>query len=247
MDTIGKEIKKIKTFDPYDITYNLECNKPKEIIKNGKIKKISSKKEFIEEFKKSREYAYNKFNNYDAIVELGSGWGRNIFTYLNENDLSNIDIYSGEFTESGLEIQKYLNDNFYKKNNLHIFHFDYNNSNIFFKRINNKKYNKILYLTFWSIEQITYLNDTLFNNIKNSSKNISCIHIEPVGWQINKNSIMEENKIGNKSYYNKNLYSKLLELSKENKISISNIILDLFNTSSYKNSCGTLIEWNKIN
>lgn len=146
-----------------------------------------------------------------------------------------------------MEIQKYIKDKFFCESKLNIFHFDYNNSDIFFKRLNQKKYNKILFLTFWSIEQITYLNNKLFNNMLNCADNITCIHIEPVGWQISSNSIMKENKNGTKSYYNKNLYKKLTELANLNKINISNIILDMFNPSSQINSCGTLIEWKKIN
>ena len=241
---IGESIKKLSSFDPYNITYNFEGITDK-IIVNGKILNISSEKSFKDIFFKTRQYAGCKFSDYDAVVELGSGWGRNLFIYLTEYDLSNIDIYSGEFTESGIEIQKYIKDKFFYESNLNIFHFDFNNSDIFFKRLNQKKYNKILFLTFWSIEQITYLNDKIFNNILNSADNVTCIHIEPIGWQITNNSIMKENNNGSRSYYNKNLYKKLTELVNLNKISISNVILDMFNPSPDPQSCGTLIEWKK--
>ena len=58
---------------------------------------------------------------------------------------------------------------------------------------------------------------------------------------------MKENNNGSRSYYNKNLYKKLTELVNLNKISISNVILDMFNPGPDPQSCGTLIEWKKNN
>ena len=245
---ISDKIKKINSFDACEITYDLECSCATGAIVNGRYVDFGQSNDIKQEckniFSQSRKYMGDKLLEYDAIVELGSGWGRNLFHYLSTYDLSNVDIYSGEYTESGMEAQKYLKDKFFCKANMSIFHFDYNDSDLFFQRLN-KKYNKILYLTFWSIEQITYLNDKLFYNMLCSAENVSCIHVEPVGWQITAVSIMKENITGNRKYYNKNLYKKLSDLVKLNKIRISNISLDYFNLGSAAESCGTLIEWHK--
>jgi hypothetical protein len=55
----------------------------------------------------------NNINDYDLIIELGSGWGRNIFYYLSKYDLSKINIISGEYTESGCDAQKFIKNKFY--------------------------------------------------------------------------------------------------------------------------------------
>ena len=236
--------KKFSLYDIYDITFNIECKEINNIIQNGKYININNN--ILEKYKYfdiSRHESLNEntINNYDLIIELGSGWGRNIFYYINKYNLENTKIISGEYTEEGCEAQKYIKNNFYKTNNLDIYYFDYNNSNDFFMNIE-KKYNNILVLTFWSIEQITYLNDNFFNNLLNMGGNIKCIHIEPIGWQISENSLMKENTSGYRSYYNKNLYPILKELKEKNKINIDRIILDYHNLGD-KGSCGTFIEW----
>ena len=230
----------------YDISFSNECGQINTIIHEGKYIDINNDYlQKIEFFNKSRDESLNinNINDYDLIIELGSGWGRNIFYYLSKYDLSNINIISGEYTESGCEAQKFIKNKFYNKNNLEIYNFDYNNSDDFFKNIN-KKYKNILVLTFWSIEQVTNLNDTFFKNILSIGDNITCIHIEPVGWQVSENSLMKENKSGYRHYYNKNLFNKLKELENNNIIEINKIILDFHNLGD-AGSCGTLIKWTK--
>jgi hypothetical protein len=220
----------------------------KKVINNGKITDISENNH-IDLWEKSREYTLDVLNNesYDLIIELGSGYGRNIFYYLFEhkNKFQNIEIISGEYTKEGCNAQIYLKEKFFKDSNIQIYRFDYNNSDEFFKNIS-KQYKNILILTFWSIEQITYINDSFFHNLLNiQSEKLKCINIEPIGWQISDKSLMKEQKTGYRSYYNKNLYLKLKELENKNIIKIKNTILDYFNFNSVE-SCGSLIEWDKL-
>jgi len=219
------------------------------IIYDDKIININNEKsQKIYYFEKSRQYIIDIMNKdkYDLVIELGSGYGRNIFYYLKQYDtlFNNIEIISGEYTPEGCETQRHIKDLYFTNSNINIHRFDYNSSEEFFNKIKTK-YNNILILTFWSIEQITYINDNFFNNLLNISCNkLKCINIEPIGWQISENSIMKENINGYRSYYNKNLYSKLKELENKNIIKINNIIINYFNYDEPQ-SCGSLIEWEK--
>jgi len=246
---IFSDIKKKNKFelnDIFDINFNKEIINVEKVIYKGEIIHINNiRTEKEKYFNLSRQYTLNEknINNYDLIIELGSGWGRNIFYYINKYNLKNTKIISGEYADSGCNAQKFIKNKFFNEHDLDIYNFDYNNSDSFFENIKGK-YNNVLVMTFWSIEQVTNLNDNFFNNLLNINAKIKCVHIEPIGWQISNKSLMKENINGPRNYYNKNLYKKLTELEKSNKISINKNILDFFNFGCVE-SCGTLVEWDK--
>jgi SAM-dependent methyltransferase len=218
------------------------------VIYHGKYITIDDNLE-LDYFIKSRNYTIDIMTNikYDLILVLGSGYGRNIFYYLYNYKylFSGIDIISGEITKNGIEIQEYIKNKYFKEEKIKILKFDYNNSTEFFKNIENK-YKNILVLTFSSIQEITYINDIFFENLLNlHCEKLKCINIEPIGWQITSNSLMKENTNGYRSYYNKNLFQKIKELEKNNKILINNVIVDFFNYDIVE-SCCSLVEWEKI-
>jgi len=245
---VKNKLEYVQNINIYDLIFGEDNSIFNRVISNGKIINIDDS-EKLNYWEKSRKYMIDNLDNndYDLIVELGSGYGRNIFYYLYQfkNKLINTEIISGEYTQGGCDTQNYIKNKFFNDSNLKIYRFDYNNSKDFFLNISNK-YKNILILTFWSIEQVTYLNDDFFNNILNlKCDKLKVINIEPIGWQISEKSLMKENKTGYRSYYNKNLYIKLKELENKNVIKINNIILDFFNFDEIQSS-GTLIEWEKI-
>ncbi len=241
-------IQKKKNFDVFDVTFNHECSNIESIYYLDNYEKINNDYELKKlYFCKSRSYVSEliKNNNFDLIIELGSGWGRNIFHFLNENIINNVDIVSGEYTQGGCDTQEYINNNYVNYDKLKIYRFDYNNSSDFFGKIEKNKYNNILVLSFWSIEQVTYIKDEFIENLLGIGNNIKCVNIEPIGWQINDSSLMKENKEGYRSYYNKNYYIILKKFEENKKIKILNTVVNYFNFDCTE-SLGSLIEWNKI-
>lgn len=184
-------------------------------------------------------------NAFDAIMEFGSGWGRNLFYLMLKNAPRNIDYYAFELTNSGIMITDILKK---KIPEYQIFTktFDINNDEINLE----KKYNNVLICTFWAIEQITVLNKNFFIHLLDKFDKITGIHIEPIGWQIDekvrKNISQENRNLSLKStYYNTNLFSIFQELEKDGMIKIKKIEIDFFNFRK-KNTAGTLIIWEKI-
>lgn len=243
------EIKKIiedkSNLDICDIILNYEENGTNIFFDKGKRLEVEDYDEKVKLFKKSREYIVDDIrkNNYDCIIELYSGWGKNIFYLLNEITNLNIDVISGVLKEEDIEIQNYINDKFYQKKNLKICQIDFDDFDNFFETIQNK-YKNILFLTFWS--EILYVNVekiiNLINNIKNSVEKFKFISFEPCGWQISIDSVTEE--INNMQKYG-NGYYNILKIEENNKeIIFNNIILDYFGIGE-KNQCATLIEWIK--
>ena len=199
-------------------------------------------------FMLSRNYQENliREGDYDCIIEFGCGFGRNLFYFseLNINKYNNTPVFGGEFTEEGLKLSRLIKNNHYPNQNLSFFQFDYNNSSLFFENISmTKKFKNVLCFSFWSIEQVTILNETFFDNLLKMFDNIKFVHIEPMGWQIdNTQSLMQEN---HRPEYNKNLYKILKNLEKNRKIEITNIDINYFNFNKIS-SMGTLIDWKKV-
>jgi len=245
---LGNIIKSKKKLDIIDITFNSD-GLPSEnnVVYNGKIFKNV-------DFNKQKEVwlkYYDILNKslkedaYDLVIELGSGWGRNIFYLIQSNSLKDIKIISGEYTNSGCDIQKYIQKTFFNKIDIDIHKFDYNNSTNFFNTIKEKygKINKCFVFTKHSIEQISEIKNDFFDNLLNISNSLKCIHFEPVGWQIGES--VSFLSTGNLSYYNKNLYSKLKEYETKNLIKINDIKIDILGTGRIGNT-STFIEWEKI-
>lgn len=241
----------IQEYEPYYITF-VELQKrlitKPYYLKSGIQTPLNDYSMFTSAFDYSRKPLLDiiETKKYESIVELGSGFGRNIYYYASKLLDKNYNFYMGEYTQGGISAANLIKDKFFKNKKIKINHFDYNNSDTFFEQLKmEKKHNSILFSTFWSIEQITVLKKEVIENMLSLSNNISCIHIEPIGWQISEKSIMKEDKTDFRKYYNKNLYSILKELENENKIKIDEIKLDFFNFGDPE-SCGTLIKWTKI-
>jgi hypothetical protein len=243
----------MKIYNPYILSaYEIIQNKTQFTIKcivNGKTTTVNSQNEFIRAVDYSLKEQFNlmKNNTYDTVIELGSGFGRNMF-YFASNILKdfNGNIIMGEYTPGGIMTSKYIKEKFFIDKNIKTYHFDYNNSDLFFEQIKTDQHiSNVLILTFWSIEQITNITDNLIQNILNSGKKVTCVNLEPVGWQISNNSVMKENIVGYRSYYNKNLYETLKRFEEKKLIKINKIMLDYFNFGC-ADSCGTLIEWEKL-
>lgn len=257
-DDIGRKIKKnyYKNFKEGEtpkfsvlhiLYYHCNYRKQKFFIYKGKEVNVNSSFDSIKEyFDKSRYHVIDelKNNKYDLLIEFGSGWGVNLYYYLSKYPslLKDIKIISGEYTESGVEIQKFIKEKYYPKINMDIYQFDFNNSNSFFDNIpDDNNYQNVLITTFWAIEQVTQVENSFIDNLLRKFKSFKIFFLEPVGWQVSSESLMKEYRDKKRNYYNKNLYSLLLEYQAQNQIKINNIELDYF-YPSVKNNVGTLIE-----
>jgi hypothetical protein len=231
-------------FDPED----WHEEKSVDIYQNENLITIRSIDEERKSWRNSRSFITKEFikeNNFDAIIELGSGPGWNIFHYLEKDYLKECKLISGEFTQNGCNCQNLIKSKYYKDSDLEIYSFDYNNSSKFFDMLKNKTFNNILVFSIHSIEQITYLKDEFIINLLNCCPKIKCINVEPIGWQISNKAVSKETINGYRSYYNKNYYSLLKKFEQNNKLIIKDIKLNYYGYVSAGN-IGTFIEWDKI-
>ena len=180
-------------------------------------------------------------DNTDVIIELGAGWGRNIFAlYMNKN-IKNIDLIMSEVTTSGREICSTISN--YFEVPIITTYFNYYDWIELIELIKNKKYKNICVFSSYSIEQITFLDKKLFEDFLNIEDVLSLkfTHIEPIGFQLHGNP-----QFTGKPEYNQNLISILNEFSQQNKIKITKSIPDYFSIGGM-NMCASIIQWEKQN
>jgi len=180
--------------------------------------------------------------NTSTIVELGSGYGRNLFWTWLFGGKRDIKYFGLEYTESGRKASDIIaslekNINFISK------HFNYNKPDFdFLKDVDGH----IMFFTVHSIEQIPKLNEIFFTKLLELGKNFSCIHFEPIGWQIAdpklKNGSSKEYAMLHD--YNINLYSEILKLEQKKLITI-NEILPNFLCINPKNGT-SILSWNPL-
>jgi hypothetical protein len=113
------------------------------------------------------------------VIELGSGWGVNIFNLWLAGLPREIDYAALEYTETGREVTRLLAGT-EPALRLTVHPFDYNRPDLSAFR----SHEKTLVFTCHSIEQITHIGDAVFEELLAIPGLDRVIHIEPVGWQI---------------------------------------------------------------
>jgi hypothetical protein len=171
------------------------------------------------------------------IIELGSGWGTNLF-YLWLGGAPRAAAYVAmEYTEAGREATQLLAGT-EPGLALAVRAFDYHRPDLSEFR----SYDRTVVFTSYSIEQITQLGDALFEELLAIPGLDRVVHVEPVSWQLQADSAFGS-LVGWLSYvvpprlsleidvrrrsraagYNKNLISKLRALERAGRIRIERI------------------------
>ena len=194
--------------------------------------------------------------NTERIIELGSGYGKNLFLLELNGAPREVEYHAYEFSPKARDLTKKIKDTttFSK---LRIKNFDYYNAD--FSNLDNKP---TVVFTNYSIEGIPQIDPALIEKISNIPGFQKCIHIEPIGWQIKDTSWLDrKNEIFNlknkiickkidfntkrsySAWANTNLYTVLKEMQKDGAIKILKIIKN-FNGKSL-DTPGTVITWEK--
>jgi hypothetical protein len=115
---------------------------------------------------------------YDAIIELGCGYGRNLFNNFYGGGSQEARYYGGELTESGVTMAREIAalDPAMKAD---FFPFDYLEPALTIAPIE-----RALVFTVHSIEQVCQIDPQLFAVIAGAARRVDCIHLEPFGFQL---------------------------------------------------------------
>jgi hypothetical protein len=115
----------------------------------------------------------------ELIVELGSGWGRNLASTWLAGGPRDARYVAAEFTQAGREASDVLAgiDPGFRLQSLA---FDYNSPDLSaLERVGDA-----VVFTVHSLEQIAHVNPSLFEEIRALGDRVRCLHFEPVGFQV---------------------------------------------------------------
>jgi hypothetical protein len=167
----------------------------------------------------------------DTLVELGCGWGRNLFYALKLKVCKKA--VGGEYTQEGIKLGELIS----KQYNLPIefYHFDYRNQKPEFM----EKLKDTIVFTHNSIEQINYIpKESVRSLIESGPKAV--IHFEPIYEYRNKDSLLHYlwKRYTEVNDYNRNLLTVLKTFEREGKIRITieeihSLGLNAFNPGSF--------------
>lgn len=178
-----------------------------------------------------------------ALFDLGSGWGRHALMFAYR--FPRLTVHAGELSLAGQAVTDELAQRFSLP--VETFDFNYLEWQDLAERVRNCPQRRIIIFTSHSIEQVTFVDKAMWLALLHSRKEVSFIHIEPVGWQIAANSAscysqppMFEHGPG--AGYNKNLIAIIDSLAFEGLIRDLDVAPDYISMSRFKNS-GTLIRF----
>jgi len=161
----------------------------------------------------------------DAIVELGSGYGRNVFLSYYNGGPRDVRYIAAEFTESGQRIAEKLAALDPDVNFESVF-FDHKNPDFSF--LGDAK--NILMFTSHSIEQVHLLPNDYFLHLAQAAPSVLCFHFEPFGFHaLPENELAKAQTVYIQEHgYNQNFYPLFLKAGKLNRIRIRKIVPFLY-------------------
>jgi hypothetical protein len=157
-------------------------NHYRQLVIDGKNVNVDNGEEYL---KVKSEYISNKItslitNKTDCVIELGSGWGRNIIS----NHLLNPEweLHGGELTDEGQKSLNYFIKK-YNLSNVNSFYFNWCDVSSFYELFKDKEYKEIIIYSIHSIEQVSNLDVEQFRKILSLPFKIKFFHVEPCSWQ----------------------------------------------------------------
>jgi len=198
----------------------------------------------------------------DFVVEMGSGWGRNLFRIYLHNPFTHLNYVACEPTESGRRATKILAD-LESSMPVATMHFDFDDPDLSFLTGSPN----VLFFTRHAIEQCTYFNSKVFDLMMEKTGKCLCVHMEPVGWQRHAQAeavirLIEQGKIAGENFavepqdflqnsaiwalnrrYNTDLLDVIENYRKSERLTVEVLTYDIFGGNPFNPS--TLIVWRK--
>jgi hypothetical protein len=202
----------------------------------------------------------------EAVIELGCGWGRHLFGLRNlvERDFPMLKYFGCELSDTGLQAGRSIAALEPDRASVKFESFDYLAPSFDFLR----GLQNVVFFTCHSVEQIKYIDESLFRTMAEVAPKVRTIHCEPVAWQLNSELASRaeaDNQIAMPSNFapqigtevnddfsarmpvalgwNRNLVACLLSLQNQGKIKIEFIERNCAGNDIYNPS--TLIQWTK--
>lgn len=162
---------------------------------------------------------------FDAVIELGCGYGRNLFEMFYGGGPRDVRYFGGELTESGVQAAREIAA-LAPEMDATFFRFDYLDPD--FSAL--PRFDRALVFTVHSIEQVYRIDAGLFGAIAGVANHVTGLHLEPFGFQVADlgpvtrahSAMMTEKK------WNLNFAEALLRARDESVITLKFLATELF-------------------
>ncbi len=164
-------------------------------------------------------------DEWDCIVELGSGLGRNLFEIYYNGGPAKTKYYACEIAASGRKITETLAA-LVPELNIVTCAFDHRHPDFSFL----EERGKVLFFTCHSIEQVDRIPARYFDLMADAADRVTCIHFEPFGFQIsNAGEISkDQERLVREKNWNTNFLEVLNASRKTGKIKVTFMAQDVF-------------------
>ena len=175
--------------------------------------------------------------DFDAIVELGSGWGRVLFDLYYDGFPKDIPMYSAEQSAPSREITDVLCE-LDPAINIEAVAFDFNDPDFSF--LEGKK--KVFFFTVYSLMFIRTIEEDLIRAMLGSADYVECLHIEPMGYQTTQDE--ERTLFFDDKNWNANLTSLLDSVREKGKLDmIRGKIIDILPAPRNPLNTASIYHW----
>jgi hypothetical protein len=171
------------------------------------------------------------------VIELGSGWGRNLLSLWLSGGPASAEYVAAEYTEAGRRVAAQLAamDPRLKFRSVA---WDYRHPDLSMLG----RFDEAVVFTVHSVEQLPQLPAEAIDTIRGLADRVTCLHFEPVGWQLGET----EQSGSTADYaaqhdYNRNLVELLREQERQRRLNIELILPDVIGENPANST--TLIVW----
>ncbi|MDX9861166.1 MAG: hypothetical protein RBS99_09630 [Rhodospirillales bacterium] len=181
-------------------------------------------------------------SNTDAVIEMGSGWGYNLFNIWLRGG-PDVPYHAFEYTEAGRAVARSVRDASAGGPRIEVHPFDYYDAD--FAPIAGR-YGRVVVFSSHSIEQIESLPAVALEAVLGVAEEVLCLHFEPIGWQFADETRQAIRDYGQRAYgekhgYNKNLWPLLKDYQQRGRLTIEHTSADAMCVKTYNGT--SLIRW----
>jgi hypothetical protein len=176
----------------------------------------------------------------DLVVELGSGWGRNLLLTWLAGGPASARYVAAEYTEAGRRVAARLAA-LAPGLELDSIPFDYNAPDLGTVETGRRA----LVFTAHSVEQIASLPDETTAQIRSIAEEVTCVHFEPVGWQFREGEAHGSSEDHAASHdYNANLAEMLRRRAAAGELEILEVIPEAVGMNP--SNATTIVAWRTL-
>jgi hypothetical protein len=174
----------------------------------------------------------------DVVIELGSGWGFNLFHLWLNGGPRTARYFALEYTQAGRQCTERL-AGLQRGLDITAIPFDYYAVDL---DPLGRFSGRVFVFSCFSIDQIPQLPAAIFLALRKLSNRVDGIHFEPAGWQMEGDCCVGSSQgYAEKHDYNRNLWPLLKELQGEGLLRIAACHANLFGQNS--ENCAAMLTW----